>query len=64
MQLTKMVTLNKEHGVLLQVRADALNVLNKPIWNTPNLNIDSSTFGRMTTATGSRTFVLNARVNF
>jgi hypothetical protein len=47
-----------------EMRMDAINILNHPLFAAPNLNIDSTTFGRITTATGSRTFVLNARVNF
>jgi hypothetical protein len=64
MQLSKAVTLSKEHNVTLRVRADALNLLNKPIWGTPNLNIDSTSFGQITTATGNRNIVLGARVEF
>ena len=46
------------------LRADALNFLNKPQWGLPNTNINSAMFGRITTATGSRTLLLNARVDF
>jgi len=38
--------------------------LNKPQWGLPNTNINSTTFGRITTATGSRTILMNARVDF
>jgi len=34
------------------------------LFASPNLNIDSISFGRITTASGARTLVLNARVNF
>jgi hypothetical protein len=64
MQLSKAVTLSKEHNVTLRVRADAINLLNKPIWGTPNLNIDSTSFGQITSASGSRNVVLGARVEF
>jgi len=64
MQLTKMITLNQEHGVVLQVRADAINLLNRPIWNTPNLNIDSTSFGLITGAGGNRNVQLGARISF
>jgi hypothetical protein len=66
MQLSKAVTLNKEHNVTLRVRADALNLLNKPIWafSSSTLNIDSTSFGQITTATGNRNVVLGARVEF
>jgi hypothetical protein len=46
------------------IRADVLNLLNKPQWGVPNTNINSTSFGRITTATGSRTVVLNARFDF
>jgi hypothetical protein len=63
-QLSKAVTLNTEHNVTLRVRADAINLLNRPIWGTPNLNIDSTSFGQITTATGNRSVVIGARVEF
>jgi hypothetical protein len=63
-QLSKAITLSQEHNVTLRLRADALNVLNRPIWGTPNLNIDSTSFGQITTATGNRNIVLGARVEF
>jgi Carboxypeptidase regulatory-like domain len=47
-----------------EMRIDAINILNHPLFANPTLNIDSTAFGRITTATGARTFVLNARVNF
>jgi hypothetical protein len=64
LQLSKAVTLNQEHNITLRVRADALNLLNKPIWATPNLNIDSTSFGQITSATGNRSVVLGVRVEF
>jgi len=59
-----------------QLRVDTVNVLNHPNFGYSNdrltqgnptridLNIDSSTFGRITSATGSRRFTFEARVNF
>ena len=47
-----------------ELRVDAINVLNHPVFDNPNLNINSTDFGRITSAKGTRTFVLNARVNF
>jgi hypothetical protein len=47
-----------------ELRLDALNVLNHPNFGSPVLNINSNTFGRITTATGNRTFVANLRLNF
>jgi len=48
----------------LEFRVDALSVLNHSNFGSPTLNINSATFGRITSATGNRTFVFNARVNF
>jgi hypothetical protein len=48
-----------------ELRLDAINVLNTPIWGTPNTSINgNNTFGRITSASGARSFVLNTRVNF
>ena len=46
------------------VRADAVNFLNHAVWANPNTDINSNAFGRITTATGSRTITLSARVDF
>ena len=50
------------------IRADAVNVLNRPIWDNPNTDINSATFGRITQhpagTTGARTITLNARIDF
>ena len=51
-------------GTTLTVRMDAINILNTPQWGNPNLNINSSGFGRITSASGERTFTLNARIDF
>jgi hypothetical protein len=66
MQLSKAVTLSKEHNITLRVRADAINLLNRPIWafGTSTLNIDSTSFNQITTASGNRSVVLGARVEF
>jgi len=53
-----------------EFRVDAINVLNHPNFtefggtNNPNLSINSTSFGRITAATGNRRWVFNARVNF
>ena len=47
-----------------ELRADAINVLNRPVWGNPNTNINSTSFGRITTATGNRTITFNARIDF
>jgi hypothetical protein len=48
----------------ITVRADVINLLNKPQWGNPDTNINSATFGRINTATGNRTITLNARIDF
>ena len=60
----KTVLVNQEHNVRLTVRGDALNLLNHPIWNSPSFNINSTSFGLITGAGGTRNFVLGARVDF
>ena len=47
-----------------ELRIDAINVLNHPIFGNPNLDINNASFGRITTATGTRMFTLNTRLNF
>jgi hypothetical protein len=47
-----------------EIRADAINILNKPQWGDPNVAIDNTSFGRITTATGARSFSLSGRFSF
>jgi hypothetical protein len=50
-----------------EFRMDAIDVLNSPIFNAPataDLDISSTTFGRITSAGGNRIVVLGARINF
>ncbi len=50
-----------------EFRMDVVNVLNHPNFNVPtpaNLSINSTSFGRITTASGNRRFTIGARVNF
>jgi hypothetical protein len=51
-------------GWNITLRADLINILNKPQWGNPVTNINSATFGRITTATGNRTVTFNARLDF
>src|SRR5262249_40955553 len=51
-------------GKSFSIRADAVNILNHPVWGDPNTDINSANFGRITTATGSRTITVGARVDF
>jgi len=62
MALSKKVRISEK--TIFTLRADAINVLNKPQWGLPNTNINSAMFGRITTATGSRMILLNGRVDF
>jgi hypothetical protein len=47
-----------------EFRMDAVNVLNHPVFGNPDTNINSLSFGRITTAAGNRRFTLGARLNF
>ena len=62
--LTKTVKLTESKTFTL--RADVVNVLNKPQWGNPNTNINGSTFGRITSVVGNaqRLVTINARVDF
>jgi hypothetical protein len=51
-------------GTTFTIRADAVNMLNRPLWDNPNTDINSANFGRITGAVGSRTITINARVDF
>lgn len=62
MALMKRVLIRE--GMSFTLRGDAVNVLNKPQWGAPNMNINSASFGRVTTATGARTITINARIDF
>jgi len=48
------------------IRADAINVLNTPQWDNPETDINSAEFGRITNtrANTTRTFTINARIDF
>jgi hypothetical protein len=46
---------------ILTFRVDVTNVFNHPVASSPNLNINSGTFGQITTKTGSR--MLSARIH-
>jgi hypothetical protein len=47
-----------------QLRVDGINMLNHPNFGVPDTNLNSNTFGRITTATGNRQFVTSLRLNF
>jgi hypothetical protein len=51
----------------LELRVNAINVLNHPVFANPNTNINSNNFGRITatsTGTTARQIVTSLRVNF
>jgi hypothetical protein len=62
--LTKSVRISE--GKTFTLRADIVNLLNKPQWGNPNVNINGSTFGRITTVVGNvqRLVTINARIDF
>jgi hypothetical protein len=62
MALTKRVQIAERKSFTL--RANVVNILNTPQWDNPNVDINSSSFGRITSATGTRTVTLNARIDF
>jgi len=62
MNLVKRVRITEQRE--FELRVDAINMLNKPQWDIPNLNIDNTNFGKITNATGSRTFAISTRLNF
>jgi hypothetical protein len=51
-------------GKELELRIDAIDVLNSPQFATIDGDINSTTFGRLTTATGSRVIVVGDRFSF
>jgi len=48
----------------LIVRGYAINLLNTPQFGDPNTNINSTNFGRITTAGGERIIAVSMQVNF
>ncbi len=60
--LVKRVKIRED--INFEFRADAIDALNTPQWNNPNIDINSTNFGRITGAGGNRIVVLGARINF
>jgi hypothetical protein len=63
-QASKSILISKEHNFTLKLRADAINLLNHEIWGTPSLNIDSTSFGLITSASGTRSVNVSVRLEF
>jgi hypothetical protein len=57
-------TIKITEGKTFTLRADAVNVLNKPQWGNPSTSFNGTSFGRITSALGSRTVTMNARIDF
>jgi len=53
---------NEKHQ--LSIRFEAFNALNHPNWNTPNLTVTSSTFGRISGTGAMRQLQLAAKYQF
>ena len=51
-------------GQALELRMEALNVLNHPTWFVPDQDINTTTFGRVSTANSSRKIQLSAHFQF
>jgi hypothetical protein len=62
MNLSKRVRISETKS--FEFRMDAISVLNHPNWGAPTTSTNSTSFGRITSATGSRTFTGNLRLNF
>ena len=62
LNLTKRVRIDERRDV--ELRADIVNVLNHPVFTRPETNINSPSFGRMSSALEGRRFTLGARLNF
>ena len=62
MNLAKRVRLDEARQ--LEFRMDVTNVLNHPIFDNPNTDINSTAFGRISTAFAGRQVTLGARLNF
>ena len=47
-----------------EFRLDAISILNHPNFGTPTMTLNSTSLGNITSASGSRSFIVNTRVNF
>jgi hypothetical protein len=62
MNLSKRVRITETKNI--ELRVNAINILNTPNWNNPETSINSNNFGQITGASGSREFTTTLRFNF
>ena len=62
LSLSKRVRIGE--GKTFTLQADAVNFLNTPQWGNPNVDINSTSFGRITSASGARMITINVRLEF
>ncbi|MEO8098227.1 MAG: carboxypeptidase-like regulatory domain-containing protein [Acidobacteriota bacterium] len=62
LSLAKRIVISESRS--FTIRADAIDAMNRKIWGNPTTNINSTSFGKITTAGGNRTITINARFDF
>jgi len=62
MNLVKRVRIDESRQ--FEFRMDVVNVLNRPIFGNPNTDINSASFGRISSASDGRRFTIGTRLNF
>src|SRR5262249_30523195 len=62
MSVTKRV--HRVRGAAIDIRADAFNALNVPVFNAPDRSLTSSTFGQVLSTQAARELQLSARLSF
>jgi hypothetical protein len=62
MNLLKRVAITESKE--FELRVDVVNVLNHPVFGNPNVDINSASFGRISSASEGRRFTIGARLNF